>query len=372
METSEPIKEKARSFFLNYCQTLSEELNTLTMASVVCTLGEVTLLRGAGDLGPLFAADRSLARAEEDSSGLGDLHLVFDTPISIALAGMMMMTNEGVIRSKMASRDYDEESHEGFREVATQIVAAINRQLEELAPGSHLYLASVKQISQGNMPPTLDNDTTYLSASIEITVGEFESATAHWLLSRKLAEPILKTAIPGSAKEMAGPGGMEEELPEEEDDALPHTEPGELLAPQVAGSVRLVMTETPFTLKEEEKVMRGITAITQDGYRYIGIERKGALIRVLSQSDIHQVMGSFYGSGPPIPRDKALYALPIGKLNVQQNLIKIGTDGSINEAADLMRQHRLHALPVVSNRGTLRGFVPIHAVVDYFRRMGKK
>ncbi|MEO5364102.1 MAG: CBS domain-containing protein [Magnetococcus sp. DMHC-8] len=377
MDTPESIKEKARLFFLDYCQSLSAELNNLTMTTVTCTLNKVGLLRGIGELEPLFAADRSVARAEEDSLGLGDLHLVFDTAISIALAGMMMMTSEPVIRSKMESREYDDEIHEGFREVSTQIVASLNRLLEEKTEqGGHIFLTTVKRGGQDNLPITLEDDITYLMASIDVAVAEFESATAYWLISRRFAEAILKISIPGSSREMAEASGAEpdEELPgeEEEELELPHTAPGELLAPQVAGSVRLVMTETPFTLKEEEKVMRGITAITQDGYRYIGIERKGTLIRVLSQSDMYQVMGFFYGSGPPSPRDKALHALPIGKFNTQQNLVKIAVNGSIDEAADLLQRNKLHALPVVSNRGTLRGFVPIHAVLDYYRRMGKR
>ncbi|MBF0462555.1 MAG: CBS domain-containing protein [Magnetococcales bacterium] len=370
METPESIVEKARPFFLDYFQSLSEDLNLLATAPVECTFSDVTLMRGRDDVVPLFATDRSVAYAEEDSSGLGGLHLVFDVTTSIALAGMMMMTNEAVIQEKVSSRAYDEETHEGFREVSTQIITALNRRLEEkVAGGAHLFLDSSKYTDAGKLPPTLDMEATYLVASVEIQVAAFGNSMAYWLLSRKLAESILRTPIPGSKKEMAG---ADADVEEEEDEALPYTAPGELLAPQVVGSVRLVMTETPFTLKEEEKVMRGITAITQDGYRYIGIERKGVLIRVLSQSDIHQVMGPFYDSGTPTPRDKALHALPIGKLNAQQQLVKIASDGTINEAAELMQKHKLLALPVVSNRGTLRGFVPIHAVLDYFRRAGKK
>ncbi|WP_130470448.1 CBS domain-containing protein [Candidatus Magnetaquicoccus inordinatus] len=374
METPEPISNKAREFFTNYCLTLSEELNTLTTSSVNCTLSDCSLLRGTEELAPLFAAERSVARGEEDSSGLGDLHLIFDTNLSIALAGLMMMTNEEVIRTKVASRDYDEETHEGFREVASQIFAALNRLLETTVPdGGHLFLATVRKTEAETMPPSVNGDTTYLVASLEISVADFGSFMAHWLISRRFAAAMIGIPIPGSPKEMALAAGVSEDaMLEEEEAELPHTAPGELLAPQVVGSVRLVMTETPFTLKDEEKVMRGITAITQDGYRYIGIEQKGALVRVLSQSDIYQIMGASYGTGPTSPRDKALYNLPIGKFHTQQQLVKISVNGTINEAADLMQRHKLHALPVVSGRGTLRGFVPIHAILDYFRRMGKK
>ncbi|MEO5338980.1 MAG: CBS domain-containing protein [Magnetococcus sp. MYC-9] len=374
METPATITDKARPFFLDYCQKLAEELTSLTTAPVVCTLSDITLLRGAQELGPLFSADRSVSYSEEDSSGLGGLHLIFDTVLSIALAGTLMMTSESVIQEKIAARDYDEETHEGFREVATQIISSLNPLLEEkITSGAHLFLESVRHTEADSPPASMDMEATHLVASIELTVASFSAAKAHWLFSRRLAAALLQTPIAGTAKEMAALGAVvEDEEEEEEEEELPPLQSGELLAPQVAGSVRQVMTETPFALKEEEKVMRGITAITQDGYRYIGVERKGALIRVLSQSDMHQVMGPFFDSTPVSPRDKALHALPIGKFNTQQLLIKLDSDGTINEAADLMQKHTLYALPVVSNKGSLRGFVPIHAVLDYFRTLGEK
>ncbi|MEO5348984.1 MAG: CBS domain-containing protein [Magnetococcus sp. YQC-3] len=373
MDTPESVTKTANPFFLDYFQQMSEELSTLAGTTVVCTFSEATLLRGSDDLRPLFANDQGVAYATEDALNIGSLHLLFDTTIPIALAGMMMMTNEEVIQSKIQNREYDEETNEGFREVATQVITAANRHLEEkTASGAHLFLESAKHAGAGKLPATLETETTYLAARVGIKVAEFAEAPACWLFSRQVAAILLKTPIPGSDKEMAQAGASAPDeafaMEEEEEEELPYTAPGELIAPQVAGSVRMLMTETPFTLREEETVTRAIAAITQDGYRYIGIERKGELIRVLSQSDIQQIMGPFYGNGTPIPRDKALYALAIGKFNTQQQLVKITSDGTINQAVDLMRRHSLYALPVVSNRGTLRGFVPIHAVLDYFRK----
>ncbi|MBF0401009.1 MAG: CBS domain-containing protein [Magnetococcales bacterium] len=371
METPESVIKNAKPFFEGYFQNLSKDLTELTTVPVVCTLVSVGLLRGKAELAPLFAGDRSVAFAEEDSAALGDLHLVFDTPLSIALAGTLMQTDPAVTQEKMESRDYDEECQEGFREVATQIVTSINRQLEEkLAKGEHLFLEATEHNPAGALPETLADQITYLVANVEVKTAEFPSVAAHWLISRKFAESILKTEIPASAQELADEKGMEAD--EADITALAAGHPDGLVMPQVEGSIRLLMTEAPFSLKAEEPVNKGITAVTHDGHRYIGIEHKGMLIRVLSRSDIHQVMGPFHGSGAPAPRDKALYALPLGKINAQQQLVKIASNGTIEEAANLMQAHNLHMLPVVNSRGGLRGFVPIQAMVDYYRKMGRK
>ncbi|MEO5332336.1 MAG: CBS domain-containing protein [Magnetococcus sp. YQC-5] len=138
--------------------------------------------------------------------------------------------------------------------------------------------------------------------------------------------------------------------------------------PDDPGSVVALMTESPFTLKEDERVIVAINAMRHDGYRYMGIERNGKLIRVVSQSDLRQIMGPFFGTKAMNARDKAICNIPIGKINEAQKPIVITLDASITAAANLMAEHRLHALPVVSGPGVLRGFVTIHAVLNYFRR----
>lgn len=372
METPEAVIEQAKPFFQGYCQNLSEHLTSMTTVPVVCTLVDVSLLRGADDLAPIFADDRSVAYAEEDADGLGDLHLIFDTPLSIALAGTLMMTDAAIIQEKMQSREYDEETHEGFREVSTQIVASLNKLLEEkLAQDAHFYLENFEQVSAGLLPKTLSVDTTYLMVNVEVVTSDYPAVTAYWLISRKFAATILKTSIPASAAETAREAALIEVV-EEDITAIAASQPGGVITPEVAGGVRSLMTLPPFSLRADEPVKHGILAVTQDHQQYIGIVQKGALIRVLSRSDIQQVMGPFHGGTAPTPRDRALYMLPIGKINTQQMLVKIFANGTINEAAELMREHKLHALPVVSSLGVLRGFVPIHAVVDYFRKRGER
>ncbi|OSM06277.1 putative CBS domain-containing protein [Magnetofaba australis IT-1] len=139
--------------------------------------------------------------------------------------------------------------------------------------------------------------------------------------------------------------------------------------PNEPGSVKAVMTELPFSLKETDRAIKAINAVRRDGYRYIGIDNgEGKLIRVLSQSDVRQLMGPFFGTKALTARDKAIYTVPIGKLNIKQELIAISIDGSVNQAADLVSEYNLRALPVVSKQGVLRGFVTVHGLVSFFRR----
>nr|CRH07457.1 Protein of unknown function. Containing CBS(cystathionine-beta-synthase) domain [Candidatus Magnetococcus massalia] len=145
-----------------------------------------------------------------------------------------------------------------------------------------------------------------------------------------------------------------------EDDGLPN--------PELPGSVQQVMGEVPFTLKDSDRVIKAINAMRRDGYKYIGIDRDGKLIRVLSASDIRQLMGPFFGTRALTKRDKVIFTVPLGRLNLKQDLVSITLEGTVSQAADLITQYKLRALPVISKNGVLRGFVTAHNMLDFFRR----
>ncbi|MBF0621717.1 MAG: CBS domain-containing protein [Magnetococcales bacterium] len=148
------------------------------------------------------------------------------------------------------------------------------------------------------------------------------------------------------------------------DDGLPN--------PDQPGSVQTVMVDPPFTLKDSDKVIKAINAFRHDGYKHVGIDHQGKLARVLSQADIRQIMGTFFGTKGMSQRDKALCSLPAIKFQEDQQLIRIPVDGTINQAANLLTDFDLRALPVVSKHGVLRGFVTVHAVLSYFRQKKQK
>ncbi|MBF0187936.1 MAG: CBS domain-containing protein [Magnetococcales bacterium] len=139
--------------------------------------------------------------------------------------------------------------------------------------------------------------------------------------------------------------------------------------PDEPGSIAALISEQPFSLKEGEKVINAINAMRQDGFRFIGVDNQGGkLIRVLTQTDLRQLMGPFYGTKAMTTRDKAVLVLPLSKINEQQQLVHITLTGTINQAANLVQEFNLRALPVVSKQGVLRGFVTAHDLLNYFRR----
>ncbi|HIJ85439.1 MAG TPA: CBS domain-containing protein, partial [Magnetococcales bacterium] len=362
-------------------------------------------MSGLDDLETLIEKDRSVAFVREDGLGSGDVHLVFDVATSIALTGLMMMMGEAVIQAQVKTRDYNEEFQEGFNEVSNQVVGAMNDLVEKKMPeGGHLFLEKTTHCEFGSMPSTLQDGITYLVATADIQVASFPVEVCRWVLSRGFAEALLKIEIDGSPAESASrvappsppPSPPQEAVPDDvlaqvaqvvESESLAEDEGGSsmalpedlaqvdtgsvqfsntdgLPAPDEPGSVKVVMTEQPFSIKEEEKILRGINAMREEGHKFIGVDRNGKLIRVVSQSDLRQVMGPFFGTKAMGPRDKALYTLPIGKLNQNQQLVRVGLGGTINQVADLLTEFNLRAVPVVSNQGVLRGFVTVHAVLS--------
>ncbi|MEO5377737.1 MAG: CBS domain-containing protein [Magnetococcus sp. DMHC-6] len=407
METPEKIIKTTRPFFLNFFNKLSGDLKTLTAASVVCTLGDIAIVRGQEETSYFFETDRSVAYAIEDGSQTGDIHIVFDLASSIALTGLMMMMGEAVIRDQVKTREFNEEIQEGFQEVANQVVGAMNALVERKQKGGHLFLDNCAYYPYGETPPTLKESTTYLAVSVDIQVSNFQSQTAVWLMSKGFAEALLGIEIEGSEEEKQAQiskeapasskpelssskgggaaasfseddfmdGEVEEENPAQAILNAPtshknvrwSTEDG-LPSPDDEGSVKAVMVDPPFTLKEDEKVIKAINTMRQDGVQLFGIERAGKLVRVVSASDLRHLMGPFFGTKAMNARDKAICAVEIGKINADQRLIRIPITGTINQAADLITEFNLRSLPVISKGGVLRGFVPAHAVLTFFRK----
>ncbi|MBF0128213.1 MAG: CBS domain-containing protein [Magnetococcales bacterium] len=142
----------------------------------------------------------------------------------------------------------------------------------------------------------------------------------------------------------------------------------DLPMPDAPGSVKYIMSYNPFILRDDERVLVAINAMRTEGHHFMGVERGGKLFRVVTQSDLRQIMGPFFGTKAMTARDKARCNIPIGKINQSQKLMVLNLESTIAKAADLLNAHRLPCLPVVSSHGSLRGFVTVHAVLDYFRR----
>ncbi|MBF0382133.1 MAG: CBS domain-containing protein [Magnetococcales bacterium] len=404
METPETLDKEVRPFFLNFLGKLGTDLNTLTAAPVTINLTSVDLLRGPEDLGILLEKDRCVAYVNEDGLDSGDVHLIIDVATSIALTGLMMMMGEDVIQNQVETREYNEEIQEGFNEVANQIVGVFNGLVEEkMKDGGHLFLESAERFEPGGDIDTLEAERTYLCITADMQVASFPSEECRILLSKGFGDPLLNVKIPGTEAEEAEMAernkGQEEEESSEEvaddfsealgaegdeagdelaaddtglnigDDTTKYDTSDGLPVPDEPGGLKVVMTEKPFTLREGEHVMTAINAMRHDGNRYIGmIDTDDKLVRVLSKSDLRQIMGPFFGTKAMGARDKAVCTLPIVKLNEDQQLIRIPLTGSINQAADLLAEFNLRSLPVINAQGNLQGFITVHSVMNYFRK----
>ena len=126
MDKTETIIKKSRAFFQHLLQTFSKDLNTLTAAPNSVVLEDIEIIKGNADVQEMFSyQDRNVVRADEDDQN-GHAILVMDIASSIELTGLMMMMGEQVIANQSKSREYNEEIHEGFKEVAGQLISAFN------------------------------------------------------------------------------------------------------------------------------------------------------------------------------------------------------------------------------------------------------
>ncbi|MBF0183395.1 MAG: hypothetical protein HQM06_03255 [Magnetococcales bacterium] len=386
MEIPDQIAKKARQFFLSFFQKLSDDMNTLVDAPVECTLTDVSIIRGEDDLGFLFDSEFSSSYALEDGLHSGDIHLLMDAPAAIALSGLMMMLPKAVVQKNVKSREYTEEIQEGFHEIANQIMGSLNTRVEEKLAGGHLFLDSVEHLASGAIPSSAKVGNTYLDIGMEIKVSDFRAAPAHWLVSRGFVNALLKVEMPGTPEELAADAPKETQAP-----AAPPTAPparavddyefdisaagllarsaaDALPAPDEPGGLRVVMTLPPFLLNESAPISDAVSAMFPDGQRILGVESQGILVRVISQGDVRRMMGAFHGSKAATPQEKAILSQAIGKLNERQKMVTLAARGTIDQAADMLKQHNLFALPIITDAGVLRGFVPAYSLLEYYRK----
>lgn len=107
------------------------------------------------------------------------------------------------------------------------------------------------------------------------------------------------------------------------------------------------MTREVLTVREWEELGLSSDLIRFRRFRHLPVvDARGRLVGILSRTDLLGLAGRREGSRL-LPTYEAM----------QKNPVTIGPGASIEEAAALMRDHRIHSLPVVDEAGNLEGIL---------------
>jgi acetoin utilization protein AcuB len=129
--------------------------------------------------------------------------------------------------------------------------------------------------------------------------------------------------------------------------------------------VRDHMTPDPVTITPQNTIADAFALLRENKIRRLPVVDKGKLVGIMTERDLGDVSPSSATSLSIFEINYLLSKMTIDKVIKKQKLITIVPDAYMEEAALLMRQHGIGALPVVED-GRLVGIITESDIFDAF------
>ncbi len=129
--------------------------------------------------------------------------------------------------------------------------------------------------------------------------------------------------------------------------------------------VRDHMTPDPVTITPQNTIADAFALLRENKIRRLPVVDKGKLVGIMTERDLGDVSPSSATSLSIFEINYLLSKMTIDKVIKKQKLITIVPDAYVEEAALLMRQHGIGALPVVED-GRLVGIITESDIFDAF------
>ncbi len=121
--------------------------------------------------------------------------------------------------------------------------------------------------------------------------------------------------------------------------------------------VRDWMTRRPVTVRRGTSILKTREMMDDEQVRrLLVVDDDGTLIGVVTSGDLREAWPSPVSSLEPFERKAALAEIPIEDM-IDADPITIQPDATIQEAADLMFQHKIGGLPVIEDHDHLIGVI---------------
>lgn len=121
--------------------------------------------------------------------------------------------------------------------------------------------------------------------------------------------------------------------------------------------VRDWMTRRPVTVRRGTSILKTREMMDDEQVRrLLVVDDDGTLIGVVTSGDLREAWPSPVSSLEPFERKAALAEIPIEDM-IDADPITIQADATIQEAADLMFQHKIGGLPVIEDHDHLIGVI---------------
>ncbi len=126
--------------------------------------------------------------------------------------------------------------------------------------------------------------------------------------------------------------------------------------------VSKIMTSDVITLNHTDNLDTAEQLFKKNNIRHIPVVSGTSIIGMLSLTDLLRI--SFADAANDGDVDTTVYNMFTIEQVMAKNIVSIGSDATIKEAAEILSQKEFHALPVVDN-GELAGIVTTTDMINY-------
>ena len=132
-----------------------------------------------------------------------------------------------------------------------------------------------------------------------------------------------------------------------------------------------IMTSKVFTVEQHDLIDRVFFLIHYEKVRHIPVVEKGKVIGIVSDRDLYKVLGPKNNSNV-IEGNSEMHVVHKKVQNImRRGVITIHPDDYVSEAASIMANNRIGALPVVDKDNKLQGIISSTDILRVFSKIEK-
>ena len=120
--------------------------------------------------------------------------------------------------------------------------------------------------------------------------------------------------------------------------------------------VRELMSTEVITLTEDESVAHAQNCMTRGRVRHLPVVRDGRLVGLMTHRDVLAASFSFFADVDPSEQRRVFTTILVKEV-MHRDLLTVGPDATVSEAAQILLRNKYGCLPVVDAVGNLLGIL---------------
>jgi acetoin utilization protein AcuB len=136
--------------------------------------------------------------------------------------------------------------------------------------------------------------------------------------------------------------------------------------------VEELMTSKVFTVEQQDLIDRAFFLIHYEKIRHLPVVKKGKVVGIVSDRDLYKALGPKNNSNAIEAGATELHVIPKKIQNImRRGVLTVNPDTYASEAAAIMADNKVGALPVVNKDNKLVGILSATDVLRFFSKTEK-